>query len=528
MKKLSITPSFGDKGLHVESVQIRLTELGFSLGNIDGSFGNQTRDAIISFQASHGIKDDGKLNENTLRLLDLEVDKDALSDNSFIAIPYIVDRLGISRIRWENGNRGQAPYGYYYGMGLVYAALYERLKKGERIAKEMCKPLSASEDVDALRRFQATIIDETGNKLNDESNILRGLFLLMLGLGVMESNGKFCCGWDRGKEYGWGNPAKKIQPTAENSEAGLFQTSFDVISAGSIPTAVKNMLMEIFQKYKSSRDGYLEFFSKGAKCNERDAENYGTGVGLEFQVLAKQCPAFTVEFSALALRSAALHWNPVIHVNNSEKGLQIKKESNEMLMQIEEYIDKQLDEASKETLQRFELKSTQLDALKVVALELADAIGQRERLQELFEYAPGSKANYWAIVDYNKPSTEKRLFIFDLKNKDVKSYMVSHGRKSGDLYATEFSNTPESNKSCLGIFKTKSTYMGKNGRSLKIEGLQTTNNNASARYIVIHEGKYVSDENAGRSLGCFVVAPNYAKEVIDHLMDGSYLLAWHS
>lgn len=524
MKKLSITPSFGDKGLHVESIQIRLTELGFRLGNIDGSFGNLTRDAIISFQASHNIKDDGKLDENTLKFLDLEVDQGVLSKNSFIAIPYIVDRLGISKTRWENGNRGQAPYGYYYGMGLAYAAIYERLKKDEKIAKELCKPLGTAIDKDSLFRFKQMIQQETGNKLDTETNILRGLFVLMFGLGLMESNGKFCCGWDRGKKDGWGKPAKKIEPTAENSEAGLFQTSFDIISA--VPKGVKEMLLQIFDKYKLSRDGYIEFFSKGAICNERDAENYGEGIGKEFQLLSKQCPAFTVEFTGLALRSVAGHWNPIINVDNREKGLQIKKVCDELLRQIESYIDEKLKEESYEALSRFQLKSKQIETLKEKALNLADEIGQRERLAELFEFDPTSKANYWAIVDYNKPRTEKRLFIFDLKNKKVNSYMVSHGKKSGDLYATEFSNTPESNKSCLGIFKTGTTYIGKNGRSLKIDGLQKTNSNARARYIVIHEGKYVSDDNAGRSLGCFVVDPKYAREVIDNLKDGSYLLAW--
>lgn len=123
---------------------------------------------------------------------------------------------------------------------------------------------------------------------------------------------------------------------------------------------------------------------------------------------------------------------------------------------------------------------------------------------------------------------EKRLFIFNLKNREVKSYMVAHGRKSGDLYATDFSNKIGSNKSCLGIFKTGTTYIGNNGCSLYLDGLQASNSNTKERYIVIHQSRYVTEDNAGRSLGCFVVSTEYIKEVIDNLRDGSYLIAWHS
>lgn len=34
MNEISIIPTFGDKGLNVETIQIKLIELGFRLGNI--------------------------------------------------------------------------------------------------------------------------------------------------------------------------------------------------------------------------------------------------------------------------------------------------------------------------------------------------------------------------------------------------------------------------------------------------------------------------------------------------------------
>ncbi len=522
MKTISIIPSFGDKGTHVETVQIRLAENGYKLGNIDGAFGNQTKKAISELQSAHNLTENGILTTEILALLGIEVDY-SLSRNPFIAIPSIVDRSRIAKTRWENGNRGQAPYGYYYGVCIVFANLYDRLKKGENIAKELSRPLGTNSDRDALLRFKNELATNCLNNLITEANRLRGLIVLMFGLGLMESSGRHCCGWDRGKLNGWGKPSRKIEPTSTNSEAGLFQTSYDIIN--SVNQATRDLLLEIFEKYKLSQDGYLELFSKGARCKEFDSENFGEGAGKEFQKISKECPAFAMEFTALALRNIATHWNPVIKIGDNEHGLQIKRECDNLLKDIQNYIDEN-EEITSPPVVIHTILTDERNELKQIALNNADIIGQKSKLQELFNFDTHSKANFWAIVDFNKPRTEKRLFIFDLRNKEVKSYLVSHGKNSGDLYATDFSNTINSNKSCLGIFKTGTTYIGHNGRSLYLDGLQASNNNTRERYIVIHQSQYVTDEVAGRSLGCFVVSPKYAKEVIDNLKDGSYLLAW--
>jgi len=170
---------------------------------------------------------------------------------------------------------------------------------------------------------------------------------------------------------------------------------------------------------------------------------------------------------------------------------------------------------------------------KDIALSKAADIGQDAPLQRLFEKYPQSKANYWAVVDFNKPSNEKRLFIFDLKNGAFKAYLVAHGKNSGELYATDFSNVNGSNKSSLGIYKTAETYIGKHGNSLRIDGLENTNSNARDRDIVIHKADYAvpnynATGRAGRSEGCFAVNPTVIAEVIEHLKKGSYLIACHN
>src|SRR6185436_13951299 len=78
-----------------------------------------------------------------------------------------------------------------------------------------------------------------------------------------------------------------------------------------------------------------------------------------------------------------------------------------------------------------------------------------------------------SIIDFSLPSTEKRLYVVDLKNYQVlyRTY-VAHGRNSGTVMANSFSNSPSSYKSSPGFYKTLSTYSGRHGYSLKLDGLE--------------------------------------------------------
>lgn len=136
-----------------------------------------------------------------------------------------------------------------------------------------------------------------------------------------------------------------------------------------------------------------------------------------------------------------------------------------------------------------------------------------------------------SIIDYSKPSTEKRFFIIDIKNhKLLYNTLVAHGKKSGYLNATEFSNKYGSLKSSLGFFRTGNSYYGKRGYSLQLEGLEKgINDNAILRGIVIHGANYVDERFAngngviGRSWGCPAVSNKLSKEIIKLLEGGSLL-----
>jgi hypothetical protein len=140
-----------------------------------------------------------------------------------------------------------------------------------------------------------------------------------------------------------------------------------------------------------------------------------------------------------------------------------------------------------------------------------------------------------AIIDYSLPSTEQRLWVFDLKKRKLLFHeLVAHGRNSGENMAVNFSNQNESFATSLGLYRTQSSYVGQNGYSLRMEGLEPGfNDNAYDRAIVIHGAPYVSPMLArvngriGRSLGCPAVRPAIAHRLIDSMKDGQLLFSYY-
>ncbi|MFJ3486506.1 murein L,D-transpeptidase catalytic domain family protein [Pseudomonas sp. NPDC090202] len=145
------------------------------------------------------------------------------------------------------------------------------------------------------------------------------------------------------------------------------------------------------------------------------------------------------------------------------------------------------------------------------------------------------QAERLAVIDYSRPSTERRLWVFDLPRRTLLfRELVAHGRSSGDNLATSFSNTPDSLASSLGLFSTREAYTGKNGYSLRMDGLEPgINDQAFARDVVIHGAAYVSDDFArangrlGRSHGCPAVPTAVAQPLIDTLKQGQLLFVYY-
>ncbi len=166
--------------------------------------------------------------------------------------------------------------------------------------------------------------------------------------------------------------------------------------------------------------------------------------------------------------------------------------------------------------------------------------------QEAFDYAKKGfdklvqegkllNSSIISIVDFTQPSYKKRLFIIDLKNyKVLFNTLVAHGRNTGREVATSFSNQNSSYKSSPGFYVTRETYDGKNGYSLKLEGLERgINDNAYERGIVIHGAEYVNAELAnaqgyiGRSQGCPAVPVQVTRPIINTIKNGTCVFIYH-
>lgn len=146
-----------------------------------------------------------------------------------------------------------------------------------------------------------------------------------------------------------------------------------------------------------------------------------------------------------------------------------------------------------------------------------------------------AKNHFLTIIDYSKPSKEKRFWVIDMNTGKVKyETHVAHGKNSGYATSNKFSNTPNSKASSIGVFLTKSPYIGRNGYSLRMEGLEKGfNDNAMKRAIVIHGSTYVSEAVAksqgrvGLSWGCPALPKNLSKEIIDTIKNDAVVFSYY-
>lgn len=139
------------------------------------------------------------------------------------------------------------------------------------------------------------------------------------------------------------------------------------------------------------------------------------------------------------------------------------------------------------------------------------------------------------VIDYSRPSSEERLWVFDLDRRELLyRELVAHGQGSGDNLAVAFSNQPDTHASSIGLFATEDTYVGRNGYSLRLDGLDHGfNDRARERAIVMHGASYVSREfvraqgRLGRSWGCPALREGIARELIDHVKGSGLLFAYY-
>src|SRR3990167_34702 len=173
--------------------------------------------------------------------------------------------------------------------------------------------------------------------------------------------------------------------------------------------------------------------------------------------------------------------------------------------------------------------TSQTSSLDPKVLQLALLAYEHARLQGL------DKQQILTIINYQQPSIDKRLWVINLNDdKVLYNTYVAHGKNSGDNYADEFSNSPKSQESSIGVYVTGNTYYGNDGYSLHLIGLDSGfNSNAYSRSIVMHGAWYVSQYfidqygSLGRSWGCPAIDKTIEPQVVNTIKNGTVIFAYY-
>lgn len=172
-------------------------------------------------------------------------------------------------------NRGTPPIGYLKGVALVYARAV--CNPSWPIVKLYSAPPSGDDAKDALTHYGIS-----------SGDYMKQTFTLLIGLGMRESSGKYCCGRDMSADFS----------SADSAEAGAFQTSWGA-------RRVSAELPNLFLGYSNpgSPKCFLDVFKAGVgTCSDSNLKNWGDGDGAKFQALSKSCPAFATEYAAVLVR----------------------------------------------------------------------------------------------------------------------------------------------------------------------------------------------------------------------------------
>lgn len=257
-------------------------------------------------------------------------DLNPLVNGSFTQqVQSIADASACAKYSWKN--RGRAPAGYIRGMSLDYARAIcrSRISNGQapliKIQAAADKNNASKDAITHYRSvFRAAGIDiSTGGE-----GMLSALYTLGIGLGMRESSGDYCEGWD--------TSAGSNRPSNEG-EAGLFQFSYNSINAS---VELKNLYAE-YQAHPEKC--MLDIFKVGASCRAQNV--LGTGAGAAFQAFTKSCPAFAGEYGMTLLRLLRKHFGPI-----NRREAEVKPQCYDLLESVQDLLNANPQQACSELL----------------------------------------------------------------------------------------------------------------------------------------------------------------------------------
>lgn len=144
------------------------------------------------------------------------------------------------------------------------------------------------------------------------------------------------------------------------------------------------------------------------------------------------------------------------------------------------------------------------------------------------------KRDIVGIADFGLHSAQPRFHLVNLERSEVQSLHVSHGTGSDrehDGWLKQFSNVEGSNATSRGAYVTWEWYVGRYGTSVRLGGLDPTNDAALRRYIVMHRAAYAESSHLakwgrlGRSNGCFAFGEEQFRTALLNLSGGRLLYA---
>ncbi len=240
----------------------------------------------------------------------------------------------------------------------------------------------------------------------------------------------------------------------------------------------------------------------------------------------KALTAFAFTFASLTVSSNSLQ--PMTMETQEGYDVQSPAEIEAARAQIEREFGNQITPSSLAPMQRQRILNAyaHLDPKHEVPSDLlADAVVYFEANKARFP-----NQAYISIVDFAKRSNKQRFFLIDMVSGEVTKHWTTHGLNSDrneDGFAESFGNVNGSGKSSLGFIRTGEVYHGKFKRSVRLDGLQSTNSNIRMRAIVFHGWDGVKEQARiqGLSWGCITLDWTVKDGVLDKIKEGSLMYA---